>query len=200
MSISRKHLTAGALAASTAMMATLPAAAAERAIDKQVVIAATLDQAWDAWTTREGIVSFFAPDALVEPRVGGAFQVYMDPGAAPGLRGADDMRFMAVQPKKMISFDWNAPPHLAQARAQRTFVIVRFEPLEANTTRITLHHTGWGDGGEWDKAYDYFDKAWGGVLGNLKKRFDSGPQDWTAWLQQLERWRAEAAARTAAPK
>ena len=40
MSISRKHLTAGALAASTAMMATLPAAAAERAIDKNVVIPA----------------------------------------------------------------------------------------------------------------------------------------------------------------
>jgi hypothetical protein len=110
------------------------------------------------------------------------------------------MRFMALQPKKMISFDWNAPPHLAQARAQRTFVIVRFEPLDATSTRITLHHTGWGDGGEWDKSYSYFDKAWGGVLGNLKKRFDSGPQDWTAWLQQLERWRAEAAARVAAPK
>jgi uncharacterized protein YndB with AHSA1/START domain len=188
------------LAASAALLALAPAAAAERAIDKNVVVAASLDQAWDAWTTREGITSFFAPDARIEPRVGGAFQVYMDPGAAPGMKGADDMRFLAVQPKKMISFDWNAPPHLAQARAQRTFVIVRFEPLEANATRITLHHTGWGDGGEWDKAYDYFDKAWSGVLGNLKKRFDSGPQDWTAWLAQLERWRAEAAAKAAAPK
>ena len=28
--------------------------AAERAIDKQVVVNATLDQAWQAWTTREG--------------------------------------------------------------------------------------------------------------------------------------------------
>jgi uncharacterized protein YndB with AHSA1/START domain len=192
--------TASALALSAALLAAAPAAAAERAIDKEVVIAATLDQAWDAWTTREGITSFFAPDARIEPRVGGAFQIYVDPGAAPGMKGADDMRFMAVQPKKMISFDWNAPPHLAQARAQRTFVVVRFEPLAAASTRVTLHHTGWGDGGEWDQAHDYFDKAWGGVLGNLKKRFDSGPQDWTAWLAQLERWRAEAAAKAAAPK
>jgi uncharacterized protein YndB with AHSA1/START domain len=190
----------GTLAAAALALAAAQAVAAERAIDKDVVIAATLDQAWDAWTTREGITSFFAPDARIEPRVGGAFQVYMDPGAAPGMKGADDMHFMAVQPKKMISFDWNAPPHLAQARAQRTFVVVRFEPLADNATRVTLHHTGWGDGGEWDKAYDYFDKAWGGVLGNLKKRFDTGPQDWTAWLAQLERWRAEAAAKAAAPK
>lgn len=166
--------------------------AAERSIDKQVEVAATLDQAWDAWTTRDGIVSFFAPDAKIEPRVGGAFQIYIDPLAEPGMKGADDMRFMAVQPKKMISFDWNAPPHLAEARKQRTFVVVRFEPVSDKLTRVSLHHTGWGDGGEWDATYAYFDRAWGGVLGNLKKRFDVGPQDWTQWMDQLRKMHAEA--------
>ncbi len=166
--------------------------AAERSIDKQVEVAASLDQAWDAWTTREGITSFFAPDAKVEARVGGAFQIYMDPLARPGLKGADDMRLMAVQPKKMISFDWNAPPHLAEARKQRTFVVVRFEPLGEQLTRVTLHHSGWGDGGEWDQAYAYFDRAWASVLGNLKKRFDTGSQDWTQWMDQLRKMHAVA--------
>jgi hypothetical protein len=41
----------------------LAAHAAERSLDKQVGIPAMLVQAWEAWTTREGIVSFFAPDA-----------------------------------------------------------------------------------------------------------------------------------------
>jgi uncharacterized protein YndB with AHSA1/START domain len=173
----------------------LPAArAAERAIDKHIEVSASLDEAWAAWTTREGIVSFFAPDAQVEARVGGPFQIYIDPGAAPGAKGADDMRFLALQPKKMLSFDWNAPPHLPEARAQRTFVVVRFEPLGDKLTRVSLHHTGWGDGGQWDQAYSYFDRAWGGVLANLKKRFDQGPQDWTAWLEQLRKWREQAAA------
>jgi uncharacterized protein YndB with AHSA1/START domain len=167
--------------------------ATERAIDKEVVIAANVDQAWDAWTTRAGIVSFFAPDAVIEPRVGGAFHIHIDPTAPPGMKGADDMRFLALQPKKMISFDWNAPPSLPQARLQRTFVIVRFEPVNERETRVSLHHTGWGDGGEWDKAFAYFDRAWGNVLANLKKRFDSGPQDWTEWLNQLRKWREEAA-------
>src|SRR5688500_388373 len=98
--------------------------AAERAIEKSVVIPATLDQAWEAWTTREGITSFFAPDAKIEPKVGGAFHIYVNPLAEPGMKGADDMRFMALQPKQMLSFDWNAPPHLPAARQQRTFVIV----------------------------------------------------------------------------
>jgi uncharacterized protein YndB with AHSA1/START domain len=174
--------------------------AAERALDKDVVVNATLDQAWDAWTTREGIVGFFAPDAKVEPRVGGAFQIYMDPLAKPGHKGADDMRYLALQPKKMLSFDWNAPPHLPEARAQRTFVVVRFEPVNDKQTKVSLHHTGWGDGGEWDKAYAYFDKAWGNVLANMQKRFDKGPQDWTEWLVQLKAWHDESAKKAGAPK
>lgn len=167
--------------------------AAERVVEKSVVVEATLDQVWDSWTTRDGIVSFFAPDAKIEPRVGGAFQIYMDPTAEPGMKGADDMRFMALQPKKMISFDWNAPPNLPAARAQRTFVVVRFEPVSEKQTRVTLHHTGWGEGGEWDKAYAYFERAWGGVLTNLQKRWTQGPQDWTEWMNQLRKWREQAA-------
>ena len=169
------------------------AVAAERAIDKQVTVNASLDQAWDAWTTREGIVGFFAPDARIEPRVGGAFQIYIDPLAEPGSKGADDMRFMALQPKKMLSFDWNAPPHLPEVRAQRTLVVVRFEPVSERQTTVTLHHTGWGDGGQWDQAYAYFDRAWGNVLQNLQKRFDEGPRDWTEWLGQLRQYHEQAA-------
>ena len=171
------------------VMAASGALAAERAIDKIIEIPATLEQAWDAWTTREGITSFFAPDAEIDARVGGAFHIHIDPTAPPGSKGADDMRFMALQPRKMLSFDWNAPPSLPEARAQRTFVVIRFEPISDKSTRVTLHHTGWGEGGEWDRAHAYFDRAWGNVLGNLKKRFEQGPQDWKPWLEQLRQMR-----------
>ena len=171
------------------------AVAAERAIDKEVVIAATPEQAWDAWTTRAGITSFFAPDAEIEAKVGGAFQIYIDPLAEPGMKGADDMRFMALQPKKMLSFDWNAPPSLPEARQQRTFVVLRFEPVADGQTRVVLHHTGWGEGGEWDKAYAYFDRAWGNVLANLKKRFETGPVDWTEWMDRLRKAHEQPAAK-----
>ena len=184
-----------------ALCAAMPllAQAAERAIEKQVVVNAPLAQAWAAWTSREGIVSFFAPDARIEPRVGGAFEIYFDPGAAPGSKGADGMRFLAVQPMKMLSYDTNAPPHLPEARAQRTVVIVRIAAVDDNSTRVTLHHTGWGDGGQWDQAYTYNDGTWPRVLASMKKRFDSGPQDWSDWLRQLEKMRADAAKKAAEP-
>lgn len=172
--------------------------AQERAVTKEVVVAAPIAAVWQAWTTREGIVSFLAPDAQVEARVGGAFHIHFDPLGAPGLKGADDMRFLALQAPTLLSFDWNAPPHLAQARQQRTFVIVRLRDLDGKTTQVNLTHIGWGDGGEWDLAYAYFDRAWGNVLTNLKKRFDSGPQDWSRWLAQLRKMHESAAA--SAPK
>src|SRR5689334_24473237 len=119
----------------TAFVAFVACAAAsaradERAIDKDVVVAAPIATVWQAWTSQAGIESFFAPEARVEPRVGGAFHIHFDPYGAPGMKGADDMRFMALQKPSMLSFDWNAPPHLPQAREQRTFVVVRLADLD----------------------------------------------------------------------
>ena len=161
--------------------------AQERSIDKQIVVAAPIETVWQTWTSKTGIESFFAPEAEVEARVGGAFHIHIDPLAAPGMKGADDMRFMALQRPTMLSFDWNAPPSLPQARQQRTFVVVRLAAVDSQSTRVSLHHTGWGDGGEWDKTFAYFDSAWGHVLGNLHKRFEAGPQDWAEWLAQLKK-------------
>ena len=175
------------------LVCTALSAATERTINKEIVLDATVEQAWHAWTTREGIVSFFAPDANIEARVGGPFQIYMDPLGEPGMKGADEMRYMAMQPMKMLSFDWNAPPSLPEVRKQRTFVVLRFEPVGDKQTRLTMTHIGWGEGAEWDKAYAYFDRAWGNVMANLKKRFESGPLDWTEWMNQLRKMHEQAA-------
>jgi len=141
---------------------------------------------WKMWTTAEGIQSFFAPEAIVDPRPDGAFHIHMNPYAPPGLKGADDMRYLAVQEPRFLSFTWNAPPHLPEARKQRTVVMVRLAPEGDGQTRVTLRHVGWGDGGEWDKTFDYFNVAWGRVLANLRGRFENGPVDWAPFLSRLK--------------
>ena len=170
----------------------------ERAIDEKITVKASVEEVWRAWTTSEGIKTFFAPDAEVELRVDGPFQIYMNPFAAPGLKGADGMRVIGFQDKKMLSFTWNAPPSLPEARKQRTVVIVRMVARGEALTDVSIHHVGWGEGSEWDKAFEYFAKAWPNVLKNLKKRFDDGPIDWTSWLEQLKP-KAPAAASAPGP-
>ena len=175
------------LVAASAIFLAIPAIAEERAIHKEVVVNAPLAAAWSSWATSEGIQTFFAPEAIVEARPEGRFSLHFNPYAKEGLKGADGMRVLGVQENRMISFTWNAPPHLPEARAQRTVVIVRTKAEGDNRTRVTLTHLGWGDGGEWDKAYQYFDGAWGRVLAQLEKRFADGkPYDWTDWNARMK--------------
>ena len=95
----------------------------------------------------------------------------------------------------MISFTWNAPPHLPEARAQRTYVTVRMKPASDTETDVTLFHGGWGDGGQWDQAYTYFDRAWGNVLKNLQKRFEENKRyDWEPWMKQIREMMEKQAA------
>jgi uncharacterized protein YndB with AHSA1/START domain len=181
-----------------AMGLTIPGAAAqERLIMKTVTVKAPVEEVWKAWTTSEGIKSFFAPDARVEARPGGPFEIYINPYARPGLKGADDMVVLAVQDNAMISFTWNAPPHLAEARRQRTSVVVRLKAAGDGATEVRLTHGGWGDGGQWDQAYDYFDKAWGNVLASLQKRYVEGPMDWSTWLKQMRAYQDSVDAKEA---
>src|SRR6185436_2069507 len=112
--------------------------AEERAIVKEVVVKATVETTYRMWTTSEGIQSFFAPEAIVDPRPDGAFHLHFNPFGPPGLKGADDMRFLALQPPRFLSFTWNAPPHLPEARKQRTVVTVRFAPEGDGATRVSL--------------------------------------------------------------
>ena len=64
-------------------MATTSVLAQERAIDEKVTVKANVDDVWKAWTTSAGIKTFFAPDANVELRVDGPFQIYINPSASP---------------------------------------------------------------------------------------------------------------------
>lgn len=173
-----------------AIALSLTAHADERRIMKEALVAAPVEAVWKAWTTTEGIQSFFAPEAKIEARPEGAFHLHFNPYAPPGSKGADGMRVMAVQENKLLSFTWNAPPHLPEARAQRTFVTVRLQP-QGSGTLVRIHHSGWGDGGQWDQAHDYFDKAWASVLESLQKRFVEGPRDWTAFLARMKAFQEE---------
>lgn len=150
----------------------------EKAIFAEVKVNASLDEVWEAWTTEEGIKSFLAPACKVDLRPDGAYEVYFNPDASEGERGGEGLRILSIQPMKMFSFTWNAPPTLPNVRGQRTHVILRFIP-EEDGIRVTLHHGGWGSDGEWDQAFEYFQKAWNDVvLPRLRYRFEHGPVDW----------------------
>jgi uncharacterized protein YndB with AHSA1/START domain len=168
-----------------AALATGSAEARDRVLRAEMVLDAPVERVWRAWTTEDGIRSFFARGSRIDPRVDGAYEIFFDPSQPPGKRGADDMRILGLEPNRRLAFTWNAPPDQPFARAQRTVVTLDMEPAGEGRTRLRFTHAGWGEGPEWDKAFAYFDKAWSGfVLPNLRYSLVSGPVDWTR-LPQL---------------
>jgi len=154
-------------------------AAPDRAVTAQIEVQASLDDVWEAWTTEAGARTFFAPACRIDLRPGGAYEMRFNLDAEPGLQGGEGNRLLAIQPGKLLSFSWNAPPELPTVRDQRTHVTVRFAAVGLQITHVWLRHDGWGAGGEWDQALGYFERAWGQVvLPRLRYRFEHGPLDW----------------------
>jgi uncharacterized protein YndB with AHSA1/START domain len=143
------------------------------------IIPAEIQAVWQAWTTEEGARSFFAPQCRIDLRPGGAYEMYFDLEAPAGLRGGEGCVVLAADEPNLLSFTWNAPPELPRIREQHTHVSVYFTALEGKRTCVTLIHDGWGWGKDWERAREYFIRAWGQVvLPRLKKRFIIGPIDW----------------------
>jgi uncharacterized protein YndB with AHSA1/START domain len=163
------------------ILLTSPALASDRVLRTELTIAAPVADVWKAWTTDEGIATFFAPKGHVDLRVDGTYDVWFNPAGKPGERGAEGMRIVGVEPMRRFAFTWNAPPTIPAIRGQRTVVVLEFEPAGEKQTKLRFSEIGWGNGSEWDRAYEYFDHAWGSVvLPRLVHRFAHGPIDWNA--------------------
>ncbi len=147
-------------------------------LEIQVEVAASPTEVWQAWTTVEGLQSFFGRKAIVDLRTDGEFSIHFFPENPAGQRGAEGMMLLAIEPEQRLAFTWDAPPKWPQIRNKRTFVEVLLDPIDAGSTRVTLRHMGWGRGQEWSEVRDYFAQAWIVVLKRLKYAFDSGPIDW----------------------
>ena len=152
---------------------------ADTVLRKEAVITGSLAEIWRAWTTTEGVNEFFSPKAKVELRQGGPFEIYFLTDNPYGMRGSEDCKILAYLPEKMLSIEWNGPPQFGRLRYKKTQVNLFFEQQAPGKVEIEFIQHGWGVGEDWDKLYAYFDKAWDHVLGNLVKRFEQGPLDWS---------------------
>jgi len=168
--------------AAVTLAATATGAEVDKRIEKEVVVKATLAEVWHAWTTEEGVRTFFAPAAKVELRIGGAYEMYFVPDAPAGQRGGEGLKVLSYLPMEMLSFDWSFPPSIPSLRdaGARTWVVVTFAAAGPGQVRVRLTHLGWREGEDWERGYAYFQHAWDTVLARLERRFASGPIDWSA--------------------
>ncbi|MCP4581923.1 MAG: hypothetical protein GY839_09905 [candidate division Zixibacteria bacterium] len=149
----------------------------DKVLIKEVTVTASLEDVWQAWTTTEGVTTFFSSQAKVELRPGGPYEIYFLLDNPYGLKGSEDCKILSYLPQKMLAFEWNAPPDFGMLRYIKTRVILNFDEVEPGRVKVVMSHVGWGKSEEWDKLFEYFDNAWGYVLANFEKQFSGGPID-----------------------
>lgn len=152
----------------------------EKLIEFEFMVNASPQEVYNAWTTIEGIQTFFAPDGKIDLKMFGDYHIYFFPDAPEGSRGAEDEKVISFEQNKMFSFTWGFPPMLPELRAnQKTVVTIRFFETGDGKTKMIFRQTGWGEGEDWQKGYNYFVSAWGkSVLPKLIYYFEVGPIDW----------------------
>ncbi len=155
-----------------------PAELSDLEIYREATVRASLDDVWNAWTTNEGAQAFFSPWTNIKLRTFGPYEIFFNDAAPAGEKGGEGNKVLSFLPKKMLSFEWNAPPSFGPLREIRTRVVIDFKPVGADSVKVEFHHLGFGTGDDWKKVHDYFDKAWTYVMGNFEKRFKDGPLKW----------------------
>lgn len=149
-----------------------------RVLRKEIVIHAPLDAVWRAWTSEEGLAPI-SSSSRIELRPGGDYAWFLETVDEQGRRGSEGSEIVSFVPRERLVFRWTFPPSTPGLRAAQatTEVAVHFDEAAEGGVRLELVATGWQEGAEWDQAYEYFDRAWGWVLGAMKEHLEADLTD-----------------------
>jgi uncharacterized protein YndB with AHSA1/START domain len=143
----------------------------ERILHKETTISSPVDRVWWAWTTSDGMASWWTKSSWIELRIGGPYELYFLLNSRRGLQGSEGCRILSYRPYEMLSFSWNFPPTIPEIRGEHTWVVLRFVPVGRSRTKLILDQLGWKKGPAWVAGWKYFDEAWASVLKACRTRF-----------------------------
>lgn len=114
---------------------------------QSIVIPAPIGEVWKAFTTSEGVMSWAAPFAHVDFRIGGIWESAYDPKAKVGDAGNIRNRYLAFLPERMIALQAvEAPPDFPHPEVlEELFSVVEFEDLGEAGTRVEMYGVGYRD-------------------------------------------------------
>lgn len=154
----------------------LPTTTNDKAIIKEVTIDAPLNLVWYAWTISERVSEWFAPEAMVEAKEGGAYELYFVPGNRTSMNTMG-CKISKLINEKELHFTWKGPDQfetLMNNENELTTVKVSVVATNENSTKVIVEHIGFKDNEDWSEAINWHQMAWSGVLDSLKSALEKG--------------------------
>src|SRR5688572_13554813 len=172
------------IVALAAVLVQQPVQAQERVLRSEVVIRSTVDKAWHAITTVEGLKAWSVRDAVIEMKTMGKYHSHY--AGKVGDVGTVTNTVLSFVPKRMISLKIGFPDNfmVPDEKGQRVpvpevvkagtiFAVEEFEDIGNGQIRVSVTLVGFQSGREWDLAYGFFEKGNPSQLVSLKKYLES---------------------------
>lgn len=139
----------------------------------EAVVDASLDEAWEAFTTNKGVESWMVAHAEIDLKVGGKMLTHYDPKGTIGDPNTIENTILSYDPKRMLSIKATKPPAnfpLKEA-IKSMWSVIYFEKIDAKRTLVTVVGLGYESDAESQKLRAHFDKGNAYTLQRLQKRF-----------------------------
>ncbi|NYV68337.1 SRPBCC family protein [Bacillus sp. Gen3] len=147
----------------------------DRQLTHEVSIDAPLDLVWHAWTISSRVSEWFAPETVIEPEIGGAYELYFVPGNKEGMN-TKGCKVLHLAHQKELHFSWKGPDQFNEVmnNNELTVVKVSFQTIDEDKTSVKVIHDGFKDTNEWSEAFQWHQMAWVQVLNSLKAAIEKG--------------------------
>ncbi|MDQ0271427.1 SRPBCC family protein [Cytobacillus purgationiresistens] len=159
----------------------------ERAIKKKVNIYAPKSLVWLAWIDSARVAEWFAPEAVIEAKEGGAYELFFIPGNKQEMN-TKGCKIIKMATENELQFTWRGPDpfnELMNAENDLTVVQVSLEKIDESTTSVHINHTGFKNDDNWSEAFKWHEMAWSGVLKSLKENLKKAKEIYAASLKEL---------------
>lgn len=137
----------------------------------EVVIDTPVEKVFNAWVEPELLTCWLTRQARVEPRRGGAYELFWEP-ENPARNSTQGCRIQDFLPNERISFNWKGPVEHAEVMGAATVVSISLQKVEDGTL-LRFSHSGWGAGMAWEKARAWQAEAWRSAIENLKNLLEN---------------------------
>jgi uncharacterized protein YndB with AHSA1/START domain len=130
-----------------------------------------VEDLWALWTEPEKVAKWLAGGSQIDLRVGGTYRLTGHMVSRP-LREPVGGPIVGLEEEYVLKVAWQPPAELGAAvrgAVPPTNLVVLFQPLGPNRTRLRLEQDGWREGVEWDAARNWHSEAWAEVLARLKQ-------------------------------
>lgn len=149
----------------------------DRIITQSVILNCSQETAFSYFSDNQLLQQWLAPKADVEMKPGGKYELFWSPDDRDKTNNSTyGCKVLAVDTPNYFNIEWRGnKDHKSFMNNVRplTNVTVVFTPITASQTKVSLLHTGWREGKNWDSAFAFFEKAWANAFRQLESKFKS---------------------------